>query len=74
MQTWGVDGPGDEREDTMISPTQESDDVLREVVWEKFIFAPVELFEFLLELSAEVEGLREDPYTQKYPVFTKFII
>ena len=32
MQTWGVDGPGDEREDTMISPTQESDDVLREVV------------------------------------------
>ena len=57
IKTWGVEGPGDEREDT-IPPPSETEDVLRQykMDWELLKF--VELFEFRREKSFEVR--RED--------------
>ena len=63
IKTWGVEGPGDEREDT-IPPPSETEDVLREYTmdWEFLKF--VELFEFRREKSFEVR--REDSVFCKY--------
>ena len=70
MKTWGVEFPGDDREDTM-PPASDTEDVLREYPTDCEFLNVAVLLEFRQEKSSEV---RRDDSTINHCQFHAYIV